>query len=133
MSNFMLGLTVNSNPIFLNILIIISGFSFFVYGILCISGNMESEFKRFGLSKWRNIVGILELLGGLGSLIGLRHAPLLLISSFGLSLLMLLGIAARLKVKDNLFQMLPAFFLMLINAIIFYANFTILNFKAMLF
>jgi len=122
MEFFVLGLTVNSNQIFLNILVIISGSSFFIYGILCMSGHMESEFKRYNLSKWRKLVGILELLGGLGSLIGLMYVPLLLISSFGLSILMLLGIGARIKVKDGPIQMLPAFFLMLINAIIFYMS-----------
>jgi uncharacterized membrane protein YphA (DoxX/SURF4 family) len=98
------------------ILIFISSLTFILYGLLCLFTNhMKTEFKRYGLSQLRTLTGILELLGGIGLLVGHFYAPLISLSAAGLALLMLLGIIVRLKTKDPLIQILPAFLLMLIN------------------
>jgi hypothetical protein len=98
------------------ILIFISGLTFIFYGLLCLFTNhMKAEFERYGLSQFRMLTGILELLGGIGLLLGLSFVPLLLVSCSGLALLMFLGVIVRLKTKDPLIQILPAFILMLIN------------------
>lgn len=76
---------------------------------------MKTEFKRYGLSRFRMLTGILELLGGLGLLLGQYSPLLLLVSSSGLSLLMFLGLIVRIKTKDSLIQTLPALILMIIN------------------
>jgi small-conductance mechanosensitive channel len=79
---------------------------------------MKSEFRRFGLEKLGAFTAALELVGAAGLLIGLRFQPILLISAAGLSILMLLGVAVRIKVKDSLLVSLPALLYMLLNACI---------------
>jgi len=81
---------------------------------------MKSEFERFKLERLGLLVIVLEIVGALGLLIGLWFEPLLLLSSGGLGLLMLLGLLVRIKLKDNLWISLPALFYMALNAYIFY-------------
>ncbi len=107
----------------LRILIFISSISFLGYGIAYFtSTKMKSEFKRFGLEKAGALTAILEILGGLGLLIGLKFQFILLFSAGGLALLMFLGVAVRLKIKDSLWVTLPALFFMLLNAYIFFIS-----------
>ncbi len=104
----------------LNALTVCSGSSFLVYGGLClISPSMQSEFARFGLGRLRMLTGTLELLGGMGLLVGLRWPPSSWISSGGLSLLMLCGLAVRIRIGDGFARSLPALVLMIVNASIF--------------
>ena len=100
-----------------------SAISFIIYGILSFTSNiMKSEFKRWGISKFRFIVGCAQLTGGFGLLIGYYFQIMTLISSFGLTLLMLLGFILRLTVKDGLIKSIPAFFYLLVNLYIFLIN-----------
>ena len=102
-------------------LVLFSSLSFLAYGIAYFkSPNMKSEFKRFGLEKQGKLVAILEVLGAIGLLVGLAVNPIMLISAGGLALLMLLGVAVRLKIGDSVWVSLPAFSFMLVNAYIFY-------------
>lgn len=80
---------------------------------------MKNEFKRFGLEKFATLTGVLELLGGIGMLAGLKFSFILLISSGGLALLMLLGFGVRLKIKDGFWLSMPSLFFMLLNLYIF--------------
>ena len=76
----------------ITILILISSLSFLGYGIAYfISPQMKSEFKRFGLEKVGTLTAVLELLGAVGLLVGLKIHLILLISAGGLALLMFLG------------------------------------------
>ncbi len=98
------------------ILIFISALAFIFYGLLCLlTDHMKAEFSRYRLSQFRKLTGALELLGGTGLFVGTYYTPLLYLSAAGLSLLMFLGVLVRLKTKDPLFEIVPAFFLMLIN------------------
>jgi hypothetical protein len=98
------------------ILIFISGLTFIFYGLLCLlTDHMKIEFKRYGFSQFRKLTGTLELLGGAGLLLGQYYTPLLILSAAGLALLMFLGVIVRLKTKDQLIEILPAFILMVIN------------------
>ena len=109
---------------FLNILIAISSVSFLLYGISYFTTtNMKIEFKRFGLEKFGALTAMLEILGALGLLLGIRFLPLLLVSSGGLTLLMFLGVLVRIKMKDSLLISTPATIYMLLNAWIFYLAF----------
>lgn len=82
---------------------------------------MKSEFKRFQLEQLGLLVVILEILGGLGLIIGFwLSKPLIVIASGGLALLMLLGLIVRLRLKDSLWISLPALFFMCLNAYIFW-------------
>jgi len=107
----------------LNILILISSLSFMYYGIAYFkSPQLKSELKRFGLEKLGTLIAILQLLGAVGLLVGLKFLIILLISAGGLATLMFLGIVFRIKAKDTLWISLPALFFMLLNAYIFFAS-----------
>lgn len=67
------------------------------------------------MSKYRLLTGILEILGALGTLIGLFWTRLFIFSTLGLGTLMLLGLVTRVRVKDPVMQMLPALILMIVN------------------
>ena len=77
------------------------------------------EFKRFGLQKFGLLTAWLEILGGTGLLVGLIIHFFLVLSSLGLAVLMLLGVGARIKVKDTFLQTFPALFFMLMNFYLF--------------
>ena len=53
-------------------------------------------------------------------LLGLLIPYLLLISSLALTLMMLVAILVRIRIKDELLKIIPALFYMMINGIIFY-------------
>lgn len=104
-------------------LIILSGVSFIIYGgFIFKSSKMQIEFTRFGLEKFAKLTGFLEILGGIGMLVGIKFGIILLISSGGLAILMLLGLGVRLKIKDGFWLFLPALFFMLLNLYIFIAT-----------
>ena len=69
---------------------------------------MKAEFKRFGLERLGKVTAYLELLGGVGLLIGLYNYQLSIISSGGLALLMFCGIIVRIKIRDSFLLTLPA-------------------------
>jgi hypothetical protein len=107
------------NTLFI-LIVLFSGISFIIYGsLLLVSTEMQNEFKRFKLEKFTKLTGILELLGGIGLLVGLKVGFTLLISSGGLALLMLLGFMVRIKVKDSLWLSFPSLFFMLLNLYVF--------------
>ena len=104
----------------LTIYVLISSLSFFAYAVSYFrSPHMKNEFKRFGLAKMGLLVILLEILGAIGLLVGLKFHVILVISSLGLALLMFAGIMVRIKVKDSFIIIFPAFFYMALNALIF--------------
>ena len=105
---------------FITTCILVSSFSFFGYVLsYFISPHMKSEFKRFNLEKLGLIIILFQFLGATGLLVGLVFHPVLIISSLGLFLQMLLGLIVRIKLKDSLWISLPAFFFMILNGYIF--------------
>ena len=106
-------------------LTIFNSTAFIIYGLLCIfTKHMVKEFEEFDLSKYRVLTGILEICGAIGSLIGYFWSPLLYIfSTFGLTILMLLGVYTRVRVKQPWKQSIQAFTLFLLNAFLFYQKF----------
>ncbi len=103
------------------LLVLFSSVSFIIYGsLLLVSAKMQNEFKRFKLEKFTTLTGVLELLGGIGLLVGLKFGFILLISSGGLALLMLLGFGVRIKVKDSFWLSFPSLFFMVLNLLIFF-------------
>jgi uncharacterized membrane protein YphA (DoxX/SURF4 family) len=102
---------------------LVSSLSFFAYAYSFFNApHMKNEFKRFGLEKWALTIVILEIIGAVGLLVGLKYNFMLVISSLGLALLMLAGVLVRVKLKDSLWISLPAVFYMVLNAFIFYAS-----------
>ncbi len=107
----------------LNILILISAIAFLYYGLTFFTNSgMKEEFARYNLDKFRNLIGCLQLLGGIGLLIGLIWHPALTISSGGLALLMLIGFGVRVKMKDGFLESLPSFTFMILNGYICFVS-----------
>jgi len=96
-----------------------SSLVFLIYGGLCLGTlSMQAEFKRFGLEHLRTLTGVLEVLGGVGLLVGLKWPLALRLSSAGIALLMIAGLAVRIRVRDGWLLCVPAFVLMVLNAYI---------------
>jgi len=76
---------------------------------------MVEEFERFGIPRYRRLTGVLEVLGAVGLFVGYFVPVFTLLASGGLALLMALGVAVRLRVRDPWVSMLPAAGLMLLN------------------
>ncbi len=115
------GYYLNMNYVFISS-VLFSSLSFIAYSIsYFISPHRSTEFERFKLKSLGLFVIILEILGAVGLIIGLFFKPVLLISSGGLALLMLLGLITRIKSKDTFRVSAPAIFYMFLNAYIFYS------------
>ena len=109
--------------IILQILVLFISISFFFYGLGCFySPKMYEEFKRFGLSSaQRKLTGFFQVLGAVGLSVGFYFFPILgFMAAVGLSILMSLGFAVRLKIKDNFILAFPSLFFALLNIIVAY-------------
>ena len=82
---------------------------------------MLTEFKRYGLDKYRRLTGSLQILGALSLLAGLFYFPLAVIGSAGLSLLMFMGLAVRIRLRDSFIKSTPAFFYAVLNLVLLLA------------
>ena len=92
---------------------------FLYYGWSCLSSDvMRAEFERFGVSRFRTLTGTLELLGAVGLLVGQFFQPVLFLSAGGLTALMALVVAMRVRLHDPVTETLPALVLMLVNLFI---------------
>ena len=97
--------------------VLLSSGAFLFYGLACLFfEGMSAEFERFGLASFRKLTGALEVAGALGLSAGYFFAPLVIAASGGLSLLMLLGVITRVRLRDPLVSLIPALTLMLLNA-----------------
>ena len=102
-------------------LVIFSGLSFLIFGYLCFfSSYFKNEFIRYGIPNFRKITGFFQSLGGLSLIIGVFIDQLAVIASLGLTILMILGVIVRLRIKDGLLKTMPAIFYAILNALIFY-------------
>ena len=102
----------------LNIAVFLSSGAFLFYGITCLSSQqMTDEFIRFGLNKHKRLLtGYLQILGALGLIFGyFLSVKLVFIAAAGLTLLMLLGFAIRIKIKDSISQSLPSLIVAFLN------------------
>lgn len=104
-----------------------SAFSFLFFGIACfINPQMKTEFRRYGLGTFRNLVGVLQLLGATGLVVGVFYLPLLLkIAAAGLCILMVMGFIVRLKIRDSVIQSAPSLLYAVLNGYILYLSLSI--------
>lgn len=104
----------------LNSLVVFSTISFLFFGISCfLTTYMRQEFVRYGLTKQRELIGVLQILGAIGLSLGYVYLSILgIVSAIGLSLLMILGFIVRLKIKDTLVLAAPSIIYAIINAFI---------------
>ena len=94
-----------------------SAVSFLFFGTACLATErMRLEFARYRLDRWRSTVGIFQLLGAIGLLVGLWLPWGALLSAGGLALMMFLGVFVRVRLRDSFLQTLPALFYLLLNA-----------------
>ena len=106
----------------------LSAFSFIGYGLSCFfSLRTVTEFNRYKLGHLRRAIGILQIAGSLGLLAGLIYPFLTLISSLGLTTMMLLAVLVRIKIKDSLIATTPALLFFGINLFIFIKALEFLN------
>ena len=103
------------------VLVIFTGLSFVAYGINSfISKRMKSEFQRWNLKKDRKAIASCQLIGGVALLFGLEWNIMLVLSSSFLGVMMLVAIVVRIKVKDNISDILPALAYLVLSVIILY-------------
>ena len=103
-------------------LALLSAVPFFYFGAACIwQPRLRHEYRRYGIPNMRVPVGILQLLGATGVLVGLAVAPLGAAAALGLCLLMVSGVVVRVRLRDTLIRMLPAISLAVLNATLVYA------------
>ena len=103
------------------VLVIFTGLSFVAYGINSfISKRMKSEFQRWNLKKDRKAIASCQPIGGVALLFGLKWNIMLVLSSSFLGVMMLVAIVVRIKVKDNISDILPAFAYLVLSGIILY-------------
>ena len=101
-------------------IVLFTGISFIAYGINSfISQRMKKEFKRWGLENKRKTIAFSQLLGGTSLLLGLKWNTILVLSSAFLAGMMLVAIGVRIKIKDNISEILPAISYLLIGILIF--------------
>lgn len=97
----------------------VSAAAFLGYGIACLaSERMDAEFRRYGLARFRRLVGTLECMGALGLLAGHFSQTILVLAAAGLTLLMVLAVVTRVRIGDSLAQAMPAIVLLLLNAFV---------------
>ncbi len=102
-----------------------SGLAFVVYGVLCLtSPSMQAEFVRFGLERFRVLTGLLEVLAGVGLLVGLRWSPAMWLSSGVVALLMLGVVTIRVVMGDRPGAIAPALILFVVNGYLFWRSLT---------
>jgi hypothetical protein len=100
----------------------ISAALFAGYGLSCFfSRKMIAEFDRYRLSGQRVLTGALQVAGAVGLVVGHFNRPILLLSSGGFAVMMLLAVVTRFRIRDPLYAAIPAFSLFVLNAYIFVA------------
>lgn len=101
------------------VLALVSGLSFLYYGTrVLFRTELRGEFERYGMPRARRFVGAMELLGGIGVILGLVVAPLGALAAGGLAVLMFLGLLVRIRVNDAPRLMAPAASLGALNAVL---------------
>lgn len=80
-----------------------------------LSDEMAVEFERYGLPRLRVLTATLQIAGSLGLAVGYVLRPALLVSAAGFAAMMFVALLVRLKIRDPLLAMTPAFVLMSLN------------------
>lgn len=103
-----------------------TGLSFIAYGINSfVSKRMISEFKRWGLANKRNAIGVCQFIGGVGLILGFQFKTALISSSIFIIIMMLVAIKVRIRIKDNISDILPAIAYTILCVIILYEEFLV--------
>jgi hypothetical protein len=88
---------------------------------------MNEEFRRFGLTdNQRKLTGIFQLLGSIGLLSSFIISWLGLLSALGLTIMMLVAFAVRIRIKDSLAQTVPSLVFLILNAWVTHALYSLI-------
>jgi hypothetical protein len=99
---------------------IFSGLSHLTYGILTLSLSYYiEEFERFGFSKFRVLIALVQIICGIGLLLPLNNPKIILLSAAVLALMMGGALFTRMSINDNFVQSMPALIYFLVNSWIF--------------
>ena len=94
----------------------ISIIAFAWYGTFSLrSPSMVAEFERYGMARLRVLTGTIQILGSLGLLAGFFFRPLLVLSAGGFAVMMLAAVLVRIRIRDPISAMVPAFVLLCLN------------------
>jgi len=107
------------------VIVLFSAFSFIFYAVSSFySDRMIFEYERWGYKKFRELIASLQFIAGFGLLIGLYFSLSLLLTlvSALLTLMMIAAIFVRIRIKDNVINILPAISYAILNFIIFYKS-----------
>lgn len=97
----------------------ISAVCFLAYGIGCLTTRtMQTEFLRYGLPNLRVLTGTLQIAAAIGLFAGYAYPACALLSAAGLSIMMIVAIGVRLKIKDPPAGFLQAVACFLLNAFV---------------
>jgi hypothetical protein len=108
-------------------IILISALSFIFYSVNSLfSKKMISEYSRWGYSNIRVLIAFLQMLGGVGLLLGFFNVMLLCVASFLLMIMMFFAIIVRIRIKDSFIKTIPALAYTLLNFSIFYISLLII-------
>lgn len=98
-------------------LILFSAVSFIAYGTGCFTSRyLEKEFLRYGFAGQRHLIGVLQLGGSAGLIAGMWFPMAGIAGAGGLSLMMLVAIGVRIRIRDSFVQTIPAIGYFLLNA-----------------
>ncbi len=101
------------------VLALVSGLSFLHYGYeILFRPRLQEEFSRYGMPGVRTFVGVMEMAGGAAVMLGLAFAPLGALAAAGLTVLMILGLILRIRLRDAPRLMVPAAVLGALNAVL---------------
>lgn len=103
------------------IIIYLTGFSFIAYGINSfVSKRMINEFKRWGLEDKRKIIGICQFIAGIGIILGSEFKTVLISSAIFIIMMMIIAIVVRIRIKDDISDIMPAIAYIVLCLIILY-------------
>tara|TARA_B100001142_G_scaffold292285_1_gene311049 strand:- start:515 stop:862 length:348 start_codon:yes stop_codon:yes gene_type:complete len=108
--------------------VLFSAISFVIYSLHSVfSRRMILEFSRWGIGNLRILVASFQMLGGIGLLLGMYNIWLLCLVSFFLTLMMIIAIIIRIRVRDSFLLTVPALMYAVLSFIIFYSSFVEIN------
>ena len=79
---------------------------------------MVAEFDRYGMARLRVLTATIQILGSLGLLAGFFYRPLIVLSAGGFAVMMLIAVLVRIRIRDTISAMVPAFVLLCLNLFI---------------
>jgi uncharacterized membrane protein YkgB len=96
-----------------------SSVSFILFGGGCfLSRYLRDEYERYGIDQLIGLIGVLQILGAAGLVVGFYMPWIGQFSAGGLAAMMLCGVGVRIKIKDTIVQTIPAFTYMVLNGYI---------------